>query len=51
MDSSDSSGRGEQFSVALARVLIRYDRNATIHEAFLALGCCLVCFKRLQRSL
>jgi len=33
------------------RLLVRYDRRAEIHEAFLALGCCLVCFKRLQRSL
>jgi len=32
------------------RLLIRYDRRAEIHEAFLALGCCLVCFRRLQRS-
>jgi transposase len=34
----------------LKRLLIRYDRRAEIHEAFLALGCCLVCFRRLQRS-
>ena len=33
------------------RLLVRYDRRAEIHEAFLALGCCLVCLKRLQRSL
>ena len=33
------------------RLLVRYDRRHEIHEAFLALGCCLVCFKRLQRSL
>jgi transposase len=32
------------------RLLIRYDRRAEIHEAFLALGCCLVCFRRLARS-
>ena len=32
------------------RLLVRYDRRADIHEAFLALGCCLVCFRRLQRS-
>jgi aryl-alcohol dehydrogenase-like predicted oxidoreductase len=24
------------------------DRRAEIHEAFLALGCCLVCFRRLR---
>jgi transposase len=33
------------------RLLVRYDRRAEIHEAFLAIGCCLVCFKRLQNSL
>ena len=33
------------------RLLVRYDRRAEIHEAFLALGCCLVCFRRLRRSL
>ena len=31
------------------RLLVRYDRRAEIHEAFLALGCCLVCFRRLRR--
>jgi transposase len=32
------------------RLLVRYDRRAEIHEAFLAIGCCLVCFRRLQNS-
>jgi transposase len=32
------------------RLLVRYDRRADIHEAFLALGCCLVCYRRLNRS-
>jgi hypothetical protein len=32
------------------RLLVRYDRRAEIHQAFLALGCCLVCFRRFQRS-
>jgi transposase len=32
------------------RLLVRYDRRAEIHEAFLALGCCLVCFRRLAHS-
>jgi transposase len=30
------------------RLLVRYDRRHEIHEAFLALACCLVCFRRLQ---
>src|SRR5207247_6915341 len=33
------------------RLLVRYDRRHEIHEAFLALGCCLVCFRRLRPSL
>jgi len=33
------------------RLLVRFDRRAEIHEAFLALGCCLVCFRRLRNSL
>ena len=32
------------------RLLVRYDRRAEIHEAFLAIGCCLVCFRRLRNS-
>ncbi len=34
----------------LKRLLVRYDRRADIHEAFLALGCCLVCYRRLRNS-
>jgi transposase len=33
------------------RLLVRYDRRAEIHEAFLALACCLICWRRLQNSL
>jgi transposase len=32
------------------RLLVRYDRRAEIHEAFLAIGCCLVCFRRLTNT-
>ena len=35
----------------LKRLLIRYDRRADIHEALLALGCCIVCYRRLRNSL
>ena len=31
----------------LKRLLVRYDRRAEIHGAFLALACCLICFRRL----
>jgi transposase len=33
------------------RLLVRYERRADIHRALLALGCCLVCFRRLRRSI
>ena len=33
------------------RLLVRYERRADIHEAFLALGCCLICWRRLETSL
>jgi len=32
------------------RLLVRYERRAEIHEAFLALGCCLVCYRRLSNT-
>ena len=35
---------------SLKRLLVRYDRRHDMHEAFLAIGCCLVCFRRLQNS-
>jgi transposase len=34
----------------LKRLLVRYDRRVEMHEAFLAIGCCLVCFRRLHPS-
>jgi transposase len=33
------------------RLLVRYERRADIHRALLALACCLVCFRRLRRSI
>lgn len=30
------------------RLVVRYERRADIHEAFLQLACALICFKRLQ---
>ena len=29
------------------RLLVRYDRRVAIHHAFLALGCCIICRRRL----
>ena len=31
------------------RLRIRYERRADIHDAFLRIAACLVCFKQLQR--
>ena len=31
------------------RLLVRYERRDDMHEAMLALGCCLVCHRRLQK--
>jgi transposase len=33
------------------RLLVRYERRADMHEALLALGCCLICFRRLRSSI
>jgi len=35
----------------LKRLLVRYERRADIHEALLALGCCLICWRRLRSSM
>jgi transposase len=32
------------------RLLLRTDRRHEIHEAFLALACCLICWRRLENS-
>jgi transposase len=33
------------------RLLVRYERRAEIHHALLALGCSLVCYRRLRSSI
>ncbi len=33
------------------RLLVRYDRRDDIHEAFLGLACCLICFRQLRSAL
>jgi transposase len=33
------------------RLLVRTDRRHEIHEAFLSLACCLVCWRRIENSL
>ncbi len=32
------------------RLLVRFERSALMHEAFLSLACCLICFRRLENS-
>ena len=32
----------------MKRLVIRYERRADIHDAFLTLGCCLICFRFLE---
>jgi transposase len=32
------------------RLLVRFERRAEMHEAFLRLGCCLICLRKLQGS-
>ena len=34
----------------MKRLLVRYEHRAEMHEAMLALGCCLICFRRLTNS-
>lgn len=35
----------------MRRLIVRYERRADIHDAFLRLGCSLICFNYLQRGL
>jgi transposase len=35
----------------LKRLLVRYEQRGDMHRALLALGCCLVCFRRLRSSM
>lgn len=32
------------------RLRVRFERRADIHEAFLRLGCCLICWRRLKHT-
>ena len=34
----------------MRRLTVRYERRADIHQAFLTLGCCLICFNALQNG-
>jgi len=32
------------------RLRVRYDRRDDIHEAFMDLGCCMICWRRLKQA-
>lgn len=32
------------------RLLVRYERRAEIHQSFLTIGCCLICWRRLAEG-
>ena len=34
-----------------SRLRVRYDRRAHIHEAFLSLGCAMICWQSLRKTL
>jgi hypothetical protein len=40
---------GSAASAAFRRLTVRYERRADIHQAFLSLGCSLICWKTLNR--
>lgn len=35
---------------AFRRLRVRFDRRADIHEAFMKLACCLICWRTLRRA-
>ena len=60
LQTEHGSGLGRHRSVAernfawlqnRRRLVIRTDRGGDIHEGFLALACCLVCWRRLENSI
>jgi len=50
------AGGGGSWSAPLAwlsqfrRLRVRYDKRADIHEAFLSLGCALICWQSLRKG-
>ena len=56
MDSSERLGRHRwvvertiSWLLAFRRLAIRYERRANIHEAFVVLGCALICLNQIRR--
>ena len=55
VDSSERLGRHRwviertlSWLTRMRRLTVRYERRADIHQAFLTLGCCLICFNALS---
>jgi len=46
-----SLGRRLAWLNQFRRLRIRYDKRADIHEAFLSLGCALICWQSLRKTL
>ena len=46
-------GRGAHLCLAqsVSSPAVRYDKRADIHEAFLSLGCALICWQSLRKTL
>ena len=38
------------WDLVFRRLRVRYDKRADIHEAFLSLGCALICWQSLRRT-
>jgi hypothetical protein len=45
-------GRGTHVCLAqsVSPLTVRYDKRADIHEAFLSLGCALICWQSLRKA-
>jgi hypothetical protein len=37
-------------SISFRRLRVRYDKRSDIHEAFLSLGCALICWQSLRKT-
>ena len=48
--SAGSSNAPSPWPHHFKRLLVRYDRRHEMHHAFLAIGCCLVCYRGLENS-
>ena len=47
---SPLGGRAHDLLASPTQATARFERRDDIHQALLTIGCCLVCFKQLQRA-